>query len=122
MPLAHQGDANWSGTAYKGTSACFIFGLGPGKPQRFSPNGKNTNFQRAFSWPHWGDGNASRADLSMGSNGPPGTDGHCDQGTTYSGHRNQICGGDRGTWGETQLEVWHPRTACESCKNIMTVQ
>ena len=66
-------------------------------------------------WPSWG-----YHDLNMGSTGPPGASGYCDQGATYAGRPNQICGGGwvgpgkcegLGCWGETQLEVWRLATA-----------
>ena len=44
----------------------------------------------------------------MGYNGPPGTDGHCDQGSTYAGSPNEACGGDQGSWGHTDPEAWYP--------------
>ena len=55
----------------------------------------------------------------MGSTGPPGANGYCDQGATFVGRPNQICGGGWdgagkcegfGCWGETQLEVWRLAT------------
>ena len=55
----------------------------------------------------------------MGSTGPPGANGYCDQGATYVGSRNQVCGGGwdaagkcegLGCWGETELEVWRLAT------------
>jgi hypothetical protein len=36
----------------------------------------------------------------------PGTSARCNQGNTYSGTADQVCGGGDGTWGETRLEVW----------------
>ena len=48
----------------------------------------------------------------MGSTGPPGgSSGHCNQGHTYAGSKNEVCGGN--DWDATQLEVWRP--ACTSC-------
>ena len=106
-PWFAQADAPWSNNLSAGTSACFIFGLGPRQPQRFGPrSGGGTNYMFAWSsdWPAWG----RATDLSMGDNGPPGLDGYCNQGHTYSGSRSQICGGDSIVkhWGATQLEVW----------------
>ena len=59
-------------------------------------------------WPTWGDGGN---DLQMGLSGPPGHNGDCNQGHTYAGRPNQICGGDN--WGETDLEVWRLATTEE---------
>ena len=57
-------------------------------------------------WPVWGYNN----DLYMGGAGPPGTGyAQCNQGTTYSGSPNQVCGGQY-DWGETALEVWRLAT------------
>jgi hypothetical protein len=36
-----------------------------------------------------------------------GTNGYCDQGTTYRGSRNAACGG-HSNWAHTDLEVWRP--------------
>ena len=112
------------------SSADFIFGLAPGPPVKFGPTGADRMFQAVEpgQWPHWGSGE----DLFMGGYGPPGTGagpnsdqrGYCDQGFTYGGLPNQICGGGpNGTnhqghhggngkvWGTTQLEVLYPVTA-----------
>ena len=45
----------------------------------------------------------------MGGPGPhePGYEGKCDQGDTYRGTKNEICGGDS-NWGATDVEVWYP--------------
>ena len=85
----------------KGTSACFR------EPERFGPTGTDTYYQAVVPsyWSAWGGGD----DLHMGQDGPPGTNGHCDQGSTYAGSPNQICGGEY-NWGETQLEVWRLAT------------
>jgi hypothetical protein len=94
----------------------FLFGLWmPGReggagPQRYLPTGVDTTYQRVTSdrWPGWG-----RGDLTMGTRGPVGgTDGSCDQGHTYAGLVNEVCGGGY-NWGATQLEVWRP--ACTTC-------
>jgi len=100
-------DASWGGGVWAGTKACFIFGLGPGKPERFGPIGNHQEFQSLNPdyWPAWG----RSGDLFMGVGGPPGSGGYCRQGDTYAGSPKQICGTDDrdGTeWGETQLEVW----------------
>ena len=118
---AAQADGSWNcfpkgptGYCYRGTSACFIFRLGPGEPERFAPTGTDTGYQSVsrYLWPSWG-----YRDLYMGSTGPPGANGFCDQGATYAGRPNQVCGGGwagagkskcegLGCWGETELEVW----------------
>ena len=43
---------------------------------------------------------------------PPGTGGSCNQGSTYTGSNNQVCG-SLSNWGQTQLEVWRLVTAEE---------
>merc|ERR1719272_1595653 len=71
-------------TCYKGTPACFIFGLddqsGSSAPLRYGVNcptpttwcRPSTDYQLAagYDWPTWGHG--SNPDLSMGNVGPPG--------------------------------------------------
>ena len=119
-----QADASWNcfpkgptGYCYSGTSACFIFRLGPEEPERFPPTGTDTGYQSVsrYLWPSWG-----YHDLYMGSTGPPGANGYCDQGETFTGRPNQVCGGGwdgagkcegLGCWGKTQLEVWRLATA-----------
>jgi len=106
-----------SSTCYKGTSACFIFELGPdsGGPLRFGPIGTSTDYTLAHPerWPSWGSGD--EPDLSMGEMGDPGDLGCCGaeaRGSgTYAGVPGQfdapLCGTPSiGSWGETQLEVW----------------
>jgi hypothetical protein len=97
----------------------FLFGLwNPEQPevgpQRFLPNrpppkGISAHeFQRVepTSWPRWGMGN-SNTDLILGGNQPVGGgSAHCDQGHSYAGSQNEICGGYG--WGPTELEVWRP--------------
>ena len=83
-------------------------------PQRFLPTGTGTKYQLSGPgwWPAWGS-YSNVGDLRMGSNGPPGgSEGSCQQGHTYAGSRNEICGGFQ-NWGATQLEIWRP--ACTSC-------
>ena len=107
---------------YKGTPACFIFGLGTGdkKPQynpiqgtgynarhdpdtaRYSSNydrlnqTKNTDFifARTTNWPQWGYG--TNPDLSMGYKGPPGHVADCETnargGGTYAGAPDEPSG------------------------------
>ena len=97
----------------------FLFGLWmPGRaggegPERYLPTGKDTQYQFVDPdyWPLWGQ---YGSDLNLGSsNGPPGGSvGCCQQGNTYAGSPNEICGGYH-NWGVTQLEVWRP--ACTSC-------
>ena len=84
------------------SSSSWLFGLGPGPPQRFEPTGTDTDYQVVYAdrWPQWG-GN----DLDIGA--PGGSDGYCDQGHTYRGTRGEICGGYE-NWGATDVEVWYP--------------
>ena len=99
----------------RASSSDWLFGLGPGPPQRFEPTGTDTTYQRvgADAWPSWGDG----PDLQIGNSAPAllgGSDGACDQGVTYRGTYGEICGvrrpgGGRGYWGATDVEVWYPR-------------
>ena len=83
----------------------FIFGLGPNKPQLFSSKDHLTclTYQQVQPdhWPVWGGVN----DLNMGTYGPPGEYGFCNQGLCFTGAPNQVCGGH---WnrGATELEVW----------------
>jgi hypothetical protein len=53
-----------------------------------------------------------RTDLYIGHDGPPGSNGYCSLGNTYTGTDKQVCGGSDSqyTWGETDLEVWRLAT------------
>ena len=104
--------ASWAGNSWITTATTnFIFGLGPGSPERFDTNGADTQYQASMPdyWPTWGS--EPNHDLKMGQSGllpaggPLGEDGLCQQGNTYAGSPNQVCGG-RGNWGETRLQVW----------------
>ena len=93
----------------RASSSDWLFGLGPGPPQRFEPTGTDTAYQqvRADRWPRWGSG----TDLFIGgsSGAPGGSGGECHyQGATYRGTDGEICGGDN-NWGATDVEVWYPR-------------
>ena len=106
-------DDTWSGDrVLKGTSASFIFGLGPGEPGHFGQPGQ---WVGGSFFPAWG-GASSIPGLPNGDGlwiggcsmwnptgeGPPGTDGSCS---------HALCGGG-GNWGETELEVW--RQVCHA--------
>ena len=91
----------------RASSSDWLFGLWPGPPQRFEPTGTDTYYQyvHADYWPVWG----FNSDLQIGGSGAPGgSGGYCDQGGTYRGTKNEICGG-WGNWGATDVEVWYPR-------------
>lgn len=100
----------------------WLFVLGPSPPARFGPLGTGpyqTYYQWAEPdyWPRWGyrlwGPSTVMGDLSMGGTGELGADGCCDQGHTFAGVPNEICGcnayayGDS-CWGETNMEVWYP--------------
>ena len=60
------------------SSSSWLFGLGPGPPQRFEPTGTDTTYQYvrvdvtwADYWPAWGDYGGS-PDLLIGTSGAPG--------------------------------------------------
>jgi hypothetical protein len=91
----------------------FLFRLGrdikvqpwyDGVPTIYSATGDDTGYQwRDPSWwPMWG----SNGDLNFGYKKALGDGGHCDQGLTYRGHKNDACGSD-GSWGATEMEVWY---------------
>lgn len=123
-----QADASWSGPGVnKGTSACFIFGLGPGTPERFLPKAGGARAVYMYAWPNywptWGPGplpwSNPNDDLMMGYNGdpsanapggPPGVNAFCNQGHTYEGSPNEICGGSK-NWGTTNVEIWREALA-----------
>eukprot|EP01046_Picozoa_sp_COSAG06_P012321 COSAG06_NODE_721_length_12803_cov_167.866105_8_plen_122_part_00 len=93
-----------SGCVDRTASSDYLYRLSPGDPERYEPiPGGNTAYQHAHptSWPNFGSGD----DLTIGYNGPPGTNGFCSQGGTYRGSRNEACGGFL-NWGHTDLEVW----------------
>ena len=94
------------------SSSDWLFGLGPGPPQRFGPTGTDTHYQWVWrdEWPKWGVGGGGwSGDLAIGYGNPPGrSHGFCDQGNTYRGTEGEICGGNN-NWGATDFEVWYPR-------------
>ena len=107
------------GYCYDGaSSSSWLFGLGPGPPQRFQPTGTDTDYQGVGpgSWPSWGSygevTGANNDDLAIGrahtGGAPGGAYGGCHQGGTYRGTYGEICGGYR-NWGATDVEVWYPR-------------
>ena len=84
-PGGSAGDCN-QGNTYcvdRASSSDWLFGLGPGPPQRFEPTGTRTDYQAvgADYWPMWGN---YGWDLAIGgSGGGPGESrGACRQGTT----------------------------------------
>ena len=89
----------------RASSSDWLFGLGPGPPQRFEPTGTDTTYQAVYAdrWPWWA------ADLRIGGSGAPGggSDAYCQQGGTYRGTDGEICGGTY-NWGATDVEVWYP--------------
>ena len=100
---------NSYGWCYDHTSSSdWLFGLWPGPPQRFEPTGADTDYQNVYAdnWPGWG---RNLADLDIGHDGMPGGSyASCDQGGTYRGTLDEICGGLE-NWGMTDVEVWYPR-------------
>jgi hypothetical protein len=48
-----------------------------------------------------------RRNLIFGGYGALGSNGDCNQGTTYAGAPNAVCGGSN-NWGATEMEVWYP--------------
>ena len=85
------------------SSSDYLYRLSPGEPERYETTGDNAWYQYVYPtrWPIFG-----YDDLTIGAyNGPPGTDGYCDQGGTYRGSHNAACGGYH-NWGHTDLEVW----------------
>ena len=106
---ANCGDCGSGCCIDRSASSNFLFRLQPGEPERFLPKGGTsddaTRYQRVSQsdWPEWGWGDLVMG--NMGRNGPPGTSGFCDQGTTYAGRPNEACGGNR-NWGPTDVEVW----------------
>ena len=62
-------------------------------------------------WPRWGGGGSYMyGDLVIGDSfgAPEGSTGYCNQGGTYRGTEDEICGGEY-NWGTTDVEVWYPR-------------
>ena len=43
----------------------------------------------------------------MGYGGALGSNGHCDPDGSCPGTAESFCGGDQGSWGETEMEVWY---------------
>ena len=86
----------------RASSSDWLFGLCPGHPQRFEPIDGAGYYQwvRADGWPCWGRGH----DLDFGKELGKGS---CDQGASFAGTKDQICGGVK-SWGEVHLETWFP--------------
>ena len=107
----HHSGGSAYGCTDRASSSDWLFGLWPGPPQRFEPTGTNTAYQTvgAGEWPQWG-GNGSGDDLAIvvTSYAPDVSHGTCQQGGTYRGTHNEICGGEA-NWGATDVEVWYPR-------------
>ena len=75
--------------------------------ERFEPTGVDNLYQGvdARYWPVWG----KSYDLAIGNTGAPGGSlAGCNQGGTYHGTSQEICGGSN-NWGATDVEVWYPR-------------
>ena len=91
------------------SSSSWLFGLGPGPPQRFEPTGTDTTYQfvKADEWPRWGPSSGGARDDDLAIQTPGGSFGYCHQGGTYRGTDGEICGGDL-NWGATDVEVWYP--------------
>jgi hypothetical protein len=106
---AVQGNECNSDACYDLTSSNdYLYRLSPGEPERYETiPGGDTHYQWAdpTAWPTFGGGNEIGYDLCTGYNGPPGTLGYCNQGTTYRGSWNAACGG-HANWSHTDLEVW----------------
>jgi hypothetical protein len=108
---AVQGNECYSSYCYDRTSSSdYLYRLSPGEPERYEPiPGGAAEYQVVYptSWPIFGSYHpfGGGYDLSIGSYGPPGTNGDCYQGFTYRGSPNAACGGYQ-NWGHTDLEVW----------------
>jgi hypothetical protein len=110
--------ASWGGHSWAtGASGDFLFGLGPGAMATYRPRpGGGSTYQerQGAHWPHWGSGDASSsgdlvfAEYGVLGVGASGRTAHCDQGNTYEGVPNEVCGGS-GNWGATEMEVWARR-------------
>ena len=100
--------ANTCGSDYctdRTSAGDWLFGLAPGAPAKFGPNGANSAYQFVVpgEWPKWGDGGY---DLYMGCSDELGATSSCWEGSTYA--PNRICGSDGSwDWGETNMEVWY---------------
>jgi hypothetical protein len=81
----------------------FLFQLAPAAA-KFSPLTVHNQYDSPSEWPDWGGGCLCMGygDEALGANGG------CD---TYSskcpGTPEDFCGGDDGSWGATELEVWY---------------
>eukprot|EP01045_Picozoa_sp_COSAG04_P021892 COSAG04_NODE_2397_length_4209_cov_10.504380_4_plen_112_part_00 len=88
------------------SSSDWLFGLGPGPPQRFEPTGGTHRWYQQVIvdwWPVW-----DQVAVGWTGGAPGGSHGRCDQGGTYRGTVGEICGGHE-NWGATDVEVWYPR-------------
>jgi len=100
-------DAPWDKSAAGRDT--FLFHLGPREPKVYSTKRGSTKYQwrdsRSF-YPSWGSGAKGGFDLTFG-NGELGKlrAGCGEQGSSYEGKPNEVCGGDN--WGKTEMEVWY---------------
>ena len=98
----------------------FLFELRPNHVyERYDTTGSETSYQWAAAssdrtglpgdWPNFGQ--HEDLNIGYGYGDPPGAVlARCNQGGTYRGRPDEICGGGYDTWnarGETQLEVWY---------------
>ena len=100
--------ASWGGNSWCSTDACsgdFLFRLGPGAAAVYRPKpGGGTHYQgsQPRAWPRWGQG----TNLRFGLYGALGQSAFCNQGYTYEGAPDEVCGG-KYVWGATEMEVWY---------------
>jgi hypothetical protein len=80
--------------------ANFLFQLGDAAA-KYPPLTGYYQFDGPGNWPNW-------SCLVMGHRGAAlGANGHCTATSSCPGITTDSCGGDEGTWGATELEVWY---------------
>jgi hypothetical protein len=64
-------------------------------------------YDRPGYWPTWGNGDCLTMGHGEAALGALGAMGNCDAASACPGLPQDFCGGDVGSWGETELEVWY---------------
>ena len=86
----------------------FLFQLAP-DAAKFPPMTSSYQYDNPGYWPTWGAAHC----LAMGccatttAGAALGANGYCNAHSHCPGLPDDFCGGDQGTWGETELEVWY---------------
>jgi hypothetical protein len=81
----------------------FLFTLGSPAAAKYPPLTSYNQWDNTDYWPTWGNG----ACLTMATTGALGGNGYCNTNGGCPGLPDDFRGGDVGTWGATEMEVWY---------------